>query len=73
MARPRNRNKTARLNLSTSQAVVAYLNDLVDLGLHGSSPTEAAERLVETEIKHLIETGYLRARRPVTGGRAKVG
>ncbi len=73
MARPRNREKSARLNLSTTRAVVQYLNDLVDLGLHGTSPTEAAERLVDAEIKHLIETGYLAARRPARRRQAKVG
>jgi hypothetical protein len=44
--------------------VVAYLEALVDSGLYGKNPAEAAERLVAQGIEELIRRGSLKAGLP---------
>jgi hypothetical protein len=65
---PRKRNQlgTVSLTISTTQPVVAYLEALVESGLYGKNPAEAAERLIATALEELIRSGTL-ARHATSG------
>jgi len=67
MPRKKNQLETISITLSTTERVVAYLEALVDSGLYGKNPAEAAERLVAQGIEELIRRGTLRARDPNRG------
>jgi hypothetical protein len=60
MAHPPNQLETAQLRISTTNAVVAYLKDLVATGLYGRHHTDAAERLLAQGIERLIQQGTLK-------------
>jgi hypothetical protein len=60
MSKSSNQLKTVRLRLSTTTAVVGYLQELVATGLYGRHHTEAAERLISQGIEKLIHQGTLR-------------
>lgn len=53
-----------RLNLTVSQQIHVYLDELVELGLHGHSPTEVARTLLSDRIQQLISDGYLKQKKP---------
>jgi len=59
MARKRNQVATVSITISTTPAVAAYLDDLVQTGLYGKTPSEAAERLVSRGLERLIHEGKL--------------
>lgn len=61
MPHPPNQLKTAKLRISTTQAVLAYLQQLVATGLYGRHHTDAAERLLAQGIERLIPQGTLKA------------
>jgi hypothetical protein len=63
MPRPKNQLETVSITLSTTRPVVDYLERLVESGLYGKNPAEAAERLVALGIEDLIRRDLL-ARRP---------
>lgn len=59
MPRPRNQLKTVSITVSTTQTVVDYLEMLVESGLYGKNPAEAAERLIAFGIEELVQRGTL--------------
>ena len=65
MTRPRNPLTGTQERFTANRLIRAYLEDLVQTGLYGRSPGEAAERLVSQGIERLIEKGVL-SRKPVT-------
>jgi hypothetical protein len=68
MPRKRNQLETVALTVSTTPPVVDYLEALVDSGLYGKNPAEAAERLIALGIEDLIRQGTLRRRHGERGG-----
>ncbi len=54
MSRRPNSVKTAKITLSTTPQVVAYLERLVTTGLYGKNSADAAERLVARGIETLL-------------------
>jgi hypothetical protein len=64
MPRKKNQLQTVSITLSTTAPVVAYLETLVNSGLYGKNPAEAAERLVAQGIEELIRRGSLQACQP---------
>lgn len=63
MARQKNQLETVSITVSTTQSVIDYLGTLVDSGLYGKNPAEAAERLIAFGIEELIQRGALQRRR----------
>jgi hypothetical protein len=55
--------KAIRINLTVSQEVERYLEQLADIGIHGTKPTEVANALLSREIERLIRDGFLRINR----------
>ena len=53
MARPKNTVQTVQITISTTKPVWDNLQDLVNTGLFGKSPAEAAERLIAKGIQEL--------------------
>ena len=66
MTRPRNPLTGTQERFTANRLIRSYLEDLVQTGLYGRSPGEAAERLVSQGIERLIEKGVL-SRKPVRG------
>ena len=66
MARTKNLVETARLTFSPSAEVVAYLDDLVRLGIHGKARADVVNAMVVREIERLIREGFLQLRKPTT-------
>ncbi len=62
MPRKKNQLDTVSLSVSTTRPVVEYLETLVESGLYGKNPTEAAERLIAWSLEELIRNGTLRRR-----------
>lgn len=62
MPRKRNPLATVQERFSGNSLIRAYLNDLVQTGLYGRTPGEAAERLVSQGIEQLIERRVLTRR-----------
>jgi len=62
MARAKNQVETMQLVVSTTPAVVEYLQALVCTGLYGKNPTEAAERLLARTLEVMIQEGRLKGR-----------
>jgi hypothetical protein len=59
MTRPRNPLAGTQERFTANRVIRGYLEDLVQTGLYGRSPGEAAERLVSQGIERLIEQGVL--------------
>jgi len=59
MARKPNSLQTVQIRISTTPLVQAYLDKLVDTGLYGKNPAEAAERLIASGMKELLREGTL--------------
>jgi hypothetical protein len=59
MPRRKNQLETVSLTISTTAPVVGYLEALVDSGLYGKNPAEAAERLIALGIEDLVRQGTL--------------
>jgi hypothetical protein len=66
MTRPRNPLTGTQERFTANRLIRSYLEDLVQTGLYGRLPGEAAERLVSQGIERLIEKGVL-TRKPVRG------
>ena len=64
VGRSKNLVETSRLTFSPSAQVVAYLDDLVRLGVHGKGRADVVNALVVREIERLIKEGFLHIRRP---------
>jgi hypothetical protein len=50
---------TVRLGVRFSTRIAGYLDELADLGVHGTTAPEVARKLVENEIERLIKEGFL--------------
>jgi hypothetical protein len=48
----------------------AYLQDLVDIGAYGSTPSDVARALIEEGIRRAISQGVIEKRRISRGGKA---
>ena len=64
MPRTKNLVETTRLTVSTSAEVVAYVDDLVRLGIHGKGRSEVVNTMVIREVERLIKEGFLQLRKP---------
>ncbi len=53
MARTRNPIETTQITLSTTPLNKAYLEALVEHGMYGKNPAEAAERLISSKLSEL--------------------
>lgn len=62
--RAKNLVETARVTFSPSAEVVAYLDDLVKLGIHGKCKADVVNAMVVREIERLIREGFLQLRKP---------
>jgi hypothetical protein len=60
MPRTANAIDTETLKISTTPPVVKHLRRLVETGLYGKNPSEAAERLIAQGIERLIKEGGLK-------------
>ena len=54
-----NDQSTKRVNISVSQEAYRYLEQLADIGLHGTSATNVASRLVTDSILQLVREGII--------------
>lgn len=59
MPRTPNKVKTVTITVSTTPPVYDYLESLVDTGLFGKNPAEAAERLIARGIEQHMNEGTL--------------
>ena len=60
----KDRQTPGRINMRPSPQVFAFLEELATLGVHGKSPTEVAEYLIQQEIEGMINDEYfLKARK----------
>jgi hypothetical protein len=57
--RTRNKKKSVPLKITTSEEVMAYLEQLVAGGLYGPTAPEVAGVLIGMQIQHFIDSGYL--------------
>ena len=62
---------TKRLNLSLSQELVNYLEQLAVQGVMGSNPSEVARYLVQQGVTTAIRDGFLRVRVPKIEARSE--
>jgi hypothetical protein len=65
MARNKSPVGTVQERFSGNWLIRAYLQDLVQTGLYGRTPGEAAERLVSQRIQRAIEQGIISRRPPL--------
>ena len=66
MPRVKNLVETARLTFSPSAEIVAYVDDLVKLGIHGKGRADVVNAMVVREVERLIKEGFLHLRKPAT-------
>ena len=59
MPRQPNKVKTVMITVSTTPQVHRYLSELVNSGLFGKNPAEAAERLISRGIEQSMAEGRL--------------
>lgn len=64
----RNTNETTRMTITVTAQVHGYLSQVVGLGIFGSSPSEAAARLVDYAFQRLHVEGLMKLP-PAKGGR----
>lgn len=57
MVRPANPVSTVQLRISTTPAIQAKLEDLVETGLYGKNSAEAAERVIAEAVRRMIVEG----------------
>jgi hypothetical protein len=62
MAQTPKKLKSKQMRYSGNRLIDLYLSDLVDTGLFGRSPGEAAERLVSQGIDRAIGNGTIKRR-----------
>jgi hypothetical protein len=63
VARPRNQIETARITFSPSAEVVAYIDDLVRVGIFGKARADVVNTMVARELERLIREGFLQLRK----------
>jgi hypothetical protein len=54
--------KSVQITVSTTPLVHGYLSALVDTGLYGKNPAEAAERLIAKGVEVALAGGIIRRR-----------
>jgi hypothetical protein len=59
MARKRNDLPSQELRISTTPQIVALLGQLVETGLWGKNPTDAAERVIGRSVEVMLRDGSL--------------
>jgi hypothetical protein len=47
-----------------SERLADYIDDVVKLGIHGSSAAEVARKFIENEVERLIREGLLKIKPP---------
>ncbi len=62
MARRPNDQGTAEVKIRASDEAASYLDQLVEIGLHGKTRSEVANSLVNEQIRSLITQGILKLR-----------
>ncbi len=68
MPRTPNTVKTITITVSTTPPIFAYLEGLVETGLFGKNPAEAAERLIARGIEeHLGQGTLIKKQLPLDG------
>jgi hypothetical protein len=60
---------TKRIAVRFSLRIGEYLDQLANLGVHGTTAPEVARKLVENEIERLIREGFLKL--PPSGARSR--
>ena len=60
MARPPNELPSRELRISTTPQVIELLKQLVNQGLSGKNPSEAADRLLSEKLRELLTVGTLK-------------
>ena len=58
-----------RINVRASEEVVAYLDELAQIGIHGKTRTEVAKTLISVGVERLIRDGFLKLRTATDRGR----
>jgi len=53
--------KTKRIQVEVNRKLYSYLKELRDLGLHGSTVSQAAERLISDGVWRALDTGLISA------------
>lgn len=59
MARKPNSVRTVQIRISTTPRIQEYLERLVDTGLYGKNPAEAADRLIASGIEQILKEEIL--------------
>lgn len=59
MPKPANSLPTSRITLSITPQMKAYLETLLQTGLYGKNPAEAAESIIREELRRLVDEGRL--------------
>jgi hypothetical protein len=59
MARKPNPVKTVQITVSTTPLAHGYLFALVNTGLYGKNPAEAAERLIAKGVENALASGII--------------
>lgn len=49
----------SRINIRTSPEILGFLDQLVDIGIHGKTRSEVAKTLLSNEIERLIRDGVI--------------
>jgi hypothetical protein len=70
MARAKNLLKTEEITLSLNTQTVWHLERLVETGLYGNNPAEAAKVVIYDHCKLLIAQGKLKDAPPIPGSAA---
>jgi hypothetical protein len=72
MARSKNLLETEEITLSLNLQTIWHLERLVETGLYGNNPAEAAKVVIFDHCKLLIGQGKLKDAPPIPGGGAQL-
>lgn len=64
MARGRNQNKTVKIQPTISAQQLDYLEQLVEIGNYGNTPTAVALHLIQLGLTQFINSGVIDTKRP---------
>ena len=59
MAREKSKNETTKVQATISQQMATYLDQLVDAGTYGNSPSEVARYLIQRGLDDLLRNGVI--------------
>ena len=51
--------ENCRINIRTSVEVLVYLDQLAEMGIHGTNRSEVAKSLISNEIERLVRDGII--------------